>query len=251
MENFINNFKNGLTFVGDTISEIASSVAEKNRLRVQLSHIKGLIKADSATRDQAYIELGRYFYENMRQDTTAENEAICAVIDAANDRISKASLKYVELLNIQNDTKIRSENAERLAKAVSEKASEAAKAAKAKGAEALDKAKDFAAATAEKAKATANDLKEKAKDKASDLKDMAADKVEDVKERFDPEANADLKELINAEQEKLADAAETVEDAVEEAAEKAEETAEKAAEAVQEVVVPETTDEESPEDIGF
>lgn len=251
MENFINNFKNGLTFVGDTISEIASSVAEKNRLRVQLSHIKGLIKADSATRDQAYIELGRYFYENMRQDTTAENEAICAVIDAANDRISKASLKYVELLNIQNDTKIRSENAERLAKAVSEKASEAAKAAKAKGAVALDKAKDFAAATAEKAKATANDLKEKAKDKASDLKDMAADKVEDVKERFDPEANADLKELINAEQEKLADAAENVEDAVEEAAEKAEETAEKAAEAVEEVVVPETTDEESPDDIGF
>ena len=251
MENFINNFKNGLTFVGDTISEIASSVAEKNRLRVQLSHIKGLIKADSATRDQAYIELGRYFYENMRKDTTAENEAICAVIDAANDRISKASLKYVELLNIQNDTKIRSENAERLAKAVSEKASEAAKAAKAKGAEALDKAKDFAAATAEKAKATANDLKEKAKDKASDLKDMAADKVEDVKERFDPEANADLKELIAAEQEKAEEAAETVEEAVEEAAEKAEETAEKAAEAVQEVVVPETTDEESPDDIGF
>ena len=112
-----NNIKNGMAFVGETVSEIAASIAEKNRLRVQLNHIKGLIKADSATRDQAYIELGRYFYDYMRDGTTAENEAICAVIDAANDRISKASLKYVELLNMQNDTKIRSENAEKLAKA--------------------------------------------------------------------------------------------------------------------------------------
>lgn len=115
--------KEGLEFISDTVSEIASSVAEKNRLRVQLNHLKRLIKTDSATRDQAYIELGRYFFENMREGTTPENEAICAVIDAANDRISKASLRYVELLNIQNDTKIRSENAEKLAKAVSEKGS--------------------------------------------------------------------------------------------------------------------------------
>ena len=154
-----NNIKNGMAFVGETVSEIAASIAEKNRLRVQLNHIKGLIKADSATRDQAYIELGRYFYDYMRDGTTAENEAICAVIDAANDRISKASLKYVELLNIQNDTKIRSENAEKLAKAVSEKAAVAARAAKEKGSEAFDKAKASAADYAEKAKATAADLK--------------------------------------------------------------------------------------------
>ena len=137
--------KEGLEFISDTVSEIASSVAEKNRLRVQLNHLKRLIKTDSATRDQAYIELGRYFFENMREGTTPENEAICAVIDAANDRISKASLRYVELLNIQNDTKIRSENAEKLAKAVSEKAAAAAKVAKEKGAEAFDKAKASAA----------------------------------------------------------------------------------------------------------
>ena len=74
--------KEGLEFISDTVSEIASSVAEKNRLRVQLNHLKRLIKTDSATRDQAYIELGRYFFENMREGTTPENEAICAVIDA-------------------------------------------------------------------------------------------------------------------------------------------------------------------------
>lgn len=227
MDNFANNVKNGLAFVGETISEIAASVAEKNRLRIQLNHLKTLIKADSATRDQAYIELGRFFYENLREGTSAENEALCAVIDSANDRISKASIKYVELLNLQNETKIRSENAEKLAKAVSQKATDAAKCAKEKGAEALSKAKDKAAVTAEKVKETAADIAEKAKDKA-----------DDIKERFDPEANADLEELINAEQEKAAAAAEAVEDA----AEKAEDIAEEAAKAV---------NEESPEDIGF
>ncbi len=251
MDNFTQNIKNGLAFVGDTISEIASSVAEKNRLRVQLNHIKGLIKADTATRDQAYIELGRYFYENLRENTTAENEAICAVIDAASDRISKASLKYVELLNIQNDTKVRSENAEKLAKAMSEKAKSTAKVAKEKGAEALDKAKASASDFAEKAKATATDLAEKAKNTAADLKDKAADKVEDVKERFDPESNADLEELIAAEKEKIEQAENAVEDVAEDVAEDVKDTAENVVEEVKEAVVPESTNEESPEDIGF
>ena len=232
MDNFSKNVKNGLTFVGETISEIAASVAEKNRLRTQLNHIKALIKSDSATRDQAFVELGRFFYENLREGANAENEAICAVIDSANDRISKASVKYVELLNIQNETKIRSENAEKLAKAVSLKASETAKCAKEKGAEALNKAKGKAAVTAEKVKETAADFAEKAKDKAADLK-----------ERFDPEANADLEELIAAE---AADAAEAVEDAVDTAAAQTAEVAEDAAEAVAAAAT-----EESPEDIGF
>ena len=245
------SIKEGLEFIGETVSEIASSVAEKNRLRVQLNHLKSLIKTDSATRDQAYIELGRYFYENLREGTTPENEAICAVIDAANERISKASLRYVELLNIQNDTKIRSENAEKLAKAMSEKASAAAKVAKEKGAEALDKAKEkgaealdkaktSAADYAGKAKATASDLAEKAKITAADLKDKAVDKADDLRDRFDPNRNEDLEDLIAAEQAKIADAAEEVADAAEEVAE-----------AVEAPVVPEPTDEESPADAGF
>ena len=236
--------KDGLEFISDTVSEIASSVAEKNRLRVQLNHLKSLIKTDSATRDQAYIELGRYFYENLREGTTAENEAICAVIDAANDRISKASLRYVELLNIQNDTKIRSENAEKLAKAVSEKASDVAKAAKEKGAEALDKAKEMGAEAFDKAKASASDIAEKAKVTASDLKDKAVDKAGDLRERFDPTKNDDLDDLIAAEQAKVENAAEKATDAVKE-------TAKDVAAEVKETVVPESTDEESPDDAGF
>lgn len=257
---FTKSIKEGLEFIGDTVSEIATSIAEKNRLRMQLSHIKGVIKADSATRDQAYIELGRYFYENMRDNTTAENEAICAVIDAANDRISKSSLRYVELLNIQNDTKIRSENAEKLAKAVSEKAAAAANDIKTKGNEAFDKAKESAADFAEKAKTAASDLK---------------DKADEFYGRFDPSKNEDLDELIAGEEapaenvvedvkEAVADTAEEAKEAVAEVKETVADTAEDAKEAVADAAkdakkavvkkvdeLKEAASEESPADAGF
>lgn len=189
------NIKSGIEFVSETVQEIAASIAEKNRLRIQLNHIKGVIRADSATRDQAYIELGRYFYENLREGATPENEAICAVIDSASERISSASVKYMELLNLQNETKIRSENAEKLKKVITEKAASSAKAAKEKGAELSQKAKTAAA-----------DAVGKAKIAAADLKDKAADTVNGVKERFSPERNAELEALIAEEQQKILEA---------------------------------------------
>lgn len=235
------NIKNGVNFTVDTVSEIAASIAEKNRIRGQLNHIKKLIKTDSATRDQAYIELGRYFYENLREGASAENEAICAVIDASSDRISKASLKYMELLNLQNETKIRSENTDKLKKIVAEKASETAKAAKEKSAELGKKAKDLAYQGVEKAK-----------DIADGIKNKANDTVDDVKERFDPEGDAEVEQIIAEEQAKVevtepAEAAEPspeLEEMI--AAEQAKiKEAETAAEA------PAAADEESPDSFDF
>ena len=200
------NIMSGIEFVGETVSEIAAVIAEKNRLRCQLNHIKAEIKTDSATRDQAYIELGRYFYENLREGAAPENEAICAVIDAANDRISAASVKYMELLNQQNETKIRSENAEKLKKAVAEKASVTAKAAKEKGAELGQKAKVAAADAVGKAKIAAADVAVKAKDAAAELKVKAAGKVDEVKDRIRSDRGADFDEIIAEEQKKIDDA---------------------------------------------
>lgn len=190
------NIKSGMNFTVDTVSELASIIAEKKRLRTQLNHIKKLIKTDSATRDQAYIELGRFFYENMRDGASPENEAICAVIDATSDRISKASLKYMELLNQQNELKVRSENAEKLKKIVAEKASSSAKAVKEKGAELGQKAKEKGAELGQKAKDVAAQGVEKAKGLAGGIKDKATDTVDDVKERFDTEGNAEVDQII-------------------------------------------------------
>ncbi len=220
--NITENIKNGCCFIADTASELAESIAEKNRLRAQLNHIKKLIKADAATRDQAYAELGRYFYENLREGAAPENEALCAVIDSTSERITKASLKYMEVLNLQNETKIRSENAEKLKKVMAEKAAIAADKAKVQGAEFARKTKEFAADAAEKAKEAAaekagqvkefaKEQAEKAKGAAKDAKDLTVDKVEEVVEKAtetvdDIKASADIEALIAEEQKKMEEA---------------------------------------------
>ena len=243
---FKENIKSGVNFTVDTVSEIASVVAEKNRIRGQLNHIKKLIKTDSATRDQAYIELGRFFYENMREGASPENEAICAVIDSTSDRISKASLKYMELLNLQNETKIRTENTEKIKKIIAEKVSCTAKAAKEKGAEIGKKAKDLATQGVEKAK-----------DIADGIKNKADDTVDDVKERFDTEGDAQVDQIIAEEQAKAEDAAvQAAEAPAEEASPELEEmiAAEQAKiEQAQETVEvqPAAPAEESPESFDF
>jgi len=229
------NIKTGITIVGETVSEIASSIAEKNRIRIQLNHLKALIKTDAATRDQAYIELGRFFYENLRDGASEDNEALCSVIDSTSERITDASMKYVELLNLQNETKIRSENTDKLKKIVAEKAAASAKTAKEKGAVIGQKAKDVATDAAAKAKEVAT----KAKDVVVDLKDKAVDTVGDVKDRFSSDPNGELEQLIAEEQAKLRDT------------EAAAEAAEAAAEAVQEEAIADTSNEESPEDFSF
>lgn len=202
---FTDNLKNGVNYAADTISEIASSIAEKNRLRSQLNSIKKVIKNDTATRDQAYIELGRYFYENLREGASAENEALCAVVDTASERISKASLKYIEVLNLHNETKIRSENAEKLGKLIVDKTKQTAQTAKEKGAQLADTAKDFAVEKAGAVKEFAKDKAEELKDKAEELKDKAADTAEEVKEKFSASQSVEIEELIREEQEKLKD----------------------------------------------
>lgn len=251
--NISDSLKNGACFIADTASEIAESIAEKNRLRAQLNHLKKLIKSDSATRDQAYAELGRFFYENLREDASPENEALCAVIDTTSERITKASLKYVEVLNIQNETKIRSENAEKLKKIMAEKAAVAADKAKVQGAQLARKTKEFAADTAEKAKAAAQETAEKAKvaaqekaEKAKEFakekaekakavakeaKDATVDKVEDIVDKAneavdDIKTNSDIEALIAEEQQKIAEAEAKAEKEVEKEAAAATEKAE-------------------------
>ena len=236
------NIKSGVNLTVDTFSDIASIIAEKKRIRTQLNHIKKLIKTDSATRDQAYIELGRFFYENMREGASPENEAICAVIDASSERISKASLKYMELLNQQNELKVRSENAEKIKKIVSEKASGTAKAVKEKSAEIGKKAKDVAAQGVEKAKGI-----------AGGIKDKASDTVDDVKERFDTEGNAEVDQIIAEEQAKVdtavpVEASPELEEMIAAEQAKIKEAQEAAAEVVE---APAQVNEESPDSFDF
>ena len=121
--------------------------------------------------NNVYTKFKLHFYQEMfaklqsRETTLTTIETYCIeIIDALDHptinefanfiRISPPNAAYKINSKIRKGylTKIRSENAERLAKAVSDKASNAAKVAREKGAEALDKAKEKGAEALDKAK---------------------------------------------------------------------------------------------------
>ena len=85
------DLKNSVKLASDAATDALQALVEKSRLRANANRIKQVIKADTELMNQAYIELGKYFYENHREETTADCEALCVVVDKTTTRINKAS----------------------------------------------------------------------------------------------------------------------------------------------------------------
>lgn len=178
-----NDIKNGVKLCADAATDVAQALVEKSRLKAKANRIKQVIKADTELRNQAYIELGRYFYDNLRDEENDECEALCVVIDKTTARIDKASRKYVEIMSSSNDVKLKSENTEKIKKIVADTAEDI----KDKAKETSKKAKDKATDLGDKAKIKAQDLSVKAKETVADFKDKAKDKAEDLKAFIAPD----------------------------------------------------------------
>ncbi len=197
-----NDFKTGVKIAADAATDVAQALVEKSRLRAKANRIKQVIKADTELRNQAYIELGRYFYDNLRDCDNDELESLCVVVDKTTTRINKASRKYVELMSNSSDVKLSGENAEKLKKLVSDKAdklkdtsAEKVKDIKEKAKTSSLKAKNKAVDISNKAKIAAQDLSVKAKETVADISDKAKDKVDDFKAFIAPDENVD--DIIN------------------------------------------------------
>lgn len=188
-----NDLKNGVKLCADAATDVAQALVEKSRLKAKANRIKQVIKADTELRNQAYIELGRYFYETLREQADTECEALCVVVDKTTARIDKASRRYVELLSNSNDVKLKSENTEKIKKIVTDTAEDI----KGKAIDTSKKAKDKATDLSGKAKIKAQDLTVRAKETVADLKDRAKDKAQDFKAFIAPdETDEELLELV-------------------------------------------------------
>jgi len=174
-----NEIKNSVKFASDAATDAVQALVEKSRLRANANRIRQVIKSDTELRNQAYIELGRFFYENMRDNLNAEQEALCVVVDKTTKRIDKATKKYSEQIELLNDTKLCCDNSEKLKKAVCNAAS----------------------TISEKTKTKAQDIKQVAKETVADISYKAKDKVEEIKAYIVPEKDI---EAFIFEQEDLA-----------------------------------------------
>ncbi len=274
-----NDFKTGVRIAADAATDVAQALVEKSRLRAKANRIKQVIKADTELRNQAYIELGRYFYDNLRDCDNEELESLCVVVDKTTTRINKASRKYVELMSNSSDVKLSGENTEKLKKLVSDKAdklkdtsAEKVKDIKEKAKTSSLKAKNKAVDISNKAKIAAQDLSVKAKETVADISDKAKDKVDDFKAFIAPDENVDdiinniesdddvfsveKPEIINEEKEIIADSVNEFEapDELEEAINDNDVTSEetqKQETTLKNAITIDTDDEESPEEFEF
>lgn len=161
-----NDIKTGIKLTADAVTDVTQSVIEKSRLKAKASRIKQVIKSDTKRREQAYMELGKYFYENHKELVTKELDEPCVIIEKTTIRIDKATKRYFEILTESDNITLSSENTEKIKKLVADKTDELKKNTGEKLCETKAKAKDISDKTKEKAK----DIAKKAKDKIDDFK---------------------------------------------------------------------------------
>lgn len=165
-----NDIKSGIKLTADAVTDVTQSVIEKSRLKAKANRIKQVIKSDSIRREQAYMELGKYFYENHRELMTKELDEPCMIIDKTTIRIDKATKRYFEILAESDNITLCSENTEKIKKIVCDKTDEIKKCTGEKINEVGSKTKAKATEITGKTKEKAKDIAKKAKDKIDDFK---------------------------------------------------------------------------------
>lgn len=99
--------KSTMNTAAGTISTVAQSFIEKNRIKAKLNRLRMVMKSESELMNRAYIALGKEYYESLKKDGSApanENQKnLLEVIDNSKAKIAKARDCYRKILESQND----------------------------------------------------------------------------------------------------------------------------------------------------
>ena len=87
-------FKN----VAGSVTKAVNFVVDKNRRAAMINRLKIVIRNEKEIEARSYIELGRYYYENMRDESNGTTEPLCAAVDNADRRLKRAFMKLDEMM---------------------------------------------------------------------------------------------------------------------------------------------------------
>lgn len=95
-----------------TVAGAVEYVVDKNRVQAQVNRLRLVMRSEAKAMDKSYIELGKYYYENMRKTADTDNELLCQTIDRSKIRMKKAQQRYHQLMEqqLQNITDSAMEN---------------------------------------------------------------------------------------------------------------------------------------------
>ena len=80
-----------------TVSYAMNLVVEKNRKNHLIHRIRQIIRQEQNKANEAYIALGKYYFEHLRQPENDETEYHCKTVEHAQARIDRAFSKLDEL----------------------------------------------------------------------------------------------------------------------------------------------------------
>ncbi len=83
--------------VSSRVTKAVDYVVEKNRKAALINRIRIVIKNERENEARAYVALGKYYFQNMRDEQNEETEKLCKAVESAGQRMKKAFDKLDEI----------------------------------------------------------------------------------------------------------------------------------------------------------
>ncbi|MFU0832092.1 MAG: 14-3-3 domain-containing protein [Oscillospiraceae bacterium] len=87
-------FKN----VAESVTKAVNFVVDKNRKAAIINRLKIVIRNEKDIKARSLMELGKYYYENLRDPSNERTEPLCKAVDNADRRLKRAYMKLDEMM---------------------------------------------------------------------------------------------------------------------------------------------------------
>lgn len=84
--------------VAGSVAKAVDFVVDKNRRAALINRLKIVVRNEKEVEARAYIELGRYYFENLRDPENTRTEPLCVSVENADRRLKRAFAKLDEML---------------------------------------------------------------------------------------------------------------------------------------------------------
>ena len=81
----------------DAVTGAVDHLVEMNRRTAIMNRLKIVIRNERDNEDHSFVQLGKYYYHNLRDPQNGDTETYCAAIDKAASRLKRAYAKLDEL----------------------------------------------------------------------------------------------------------------------------------------------------------
>ncbi len=81
-----------------TASDTFNSIVDANATQAQKNRLKVVMRNESRIINETYIELGKYYYNSLRENSPENLENLCDKVDSAKKRLARAQVRYSEVL---------------------------------------------------------------------------------------------------------------------------------------------------------